>query len=132
MSSDYKKTAAHYLDLKARKEELEAELSDINKQIASAQTDFVFDLTKGGLDAVKALGFTFSRQSVMSVTKTDEDACFDWLESKGYGDSIKRTIHWKTLTRITGEVLKEKGVLPDGVATSTFEVISVRKARKSK
>ena len=126
---DIKELAAKLLDAKTTQNSLKQQLSDNSKVVNKLQAELIAALEGAKLESVRTLGHSFTNIPKLNVTKSNEIALFDWLRANGYEGAVKETVHPQTLTRIVTESMEESGILPDGVETSTFNVISMRKSK---
>lgn len=128
-----------YLELKARKDELEDELKAVKEEITGISERMVDQMNSIELDKFSAYGSTFSvrRSIATNVNAADKDDLFYRLRTEGYGDLIQETVNPRTLTAFVKEQMAQTtdGLVP-GWLGEVVDVyyksdISVRKAAKA-
>lgn len=119
------------LDLKAlldKKEVLENQLSDLNKEIEEHQIKFVelMELHSIQRFSVNDVG-TFYLSSDLFPRVLDRELLFQDLQARGAGDLIKPTVNAQTLKAYVKECLENKNEIPKGIETHSKTVVRIRK-----
>lgn len=126
-----------YLDLKARKDELEEELKEVKANLEALSRQMVEEMDSIELDKFSAFGSTFSvrRTLAANVKAEDKEALFWVLRNEGHGHLIKEDVNARTLAAFVKEQMGEDGTIPEWIA-GLVDVyyrndISARKAGKA-
>lgn len=122
--------ADRLLELRQQKDNLEAELKEVNTELEKVQQDLVEQMRLNGLDNFRRNGKLF-----VPVTKTwaspkseFKEAVFTWLKENGFGDMVKETVHSQTFNSWANEMIEQEGMLPEEIAemVSVFDKVSVQ------
>ena len=106
--------AQTYFDLRRKKADLEAELSEVKASLAVTEKELVLYMENQNLQSFndKTFGTIYLREQVYARVD-NESSAFGWFDKHQMGDIIKRTVHNKTLCAIC----KEHPEIPGVVAT---------------
>ena len=126
-----------YLDLKARKDELEEELKEVKANLEALSRQMVEEMDGIELDKFSAFGSTFSvrRTLATNVRAEDKDTLFCMLRDEGHGHLIREDVNPRTLAAFVKEQMNMDGEIPAwlGCLVDVYyrNDISVRKAGKA-
>ena len=94
------------VELSERKAELEKQLDEIKKQIASVQGDVLDYMQDNGMQSVNLDGHTvYLRRDIYAKTVESEDA-LQLARDHGYGDAVRTLINAQTASSIVREIIK--------------------------
>lgn len=124
---------AHELrDLKTQKEELEAQLKDVNKKIrklAEQQIPEYMEENEIEKLSVAGVGTIYLTQKVYANVKAeDREAFMDWLRSTGHEDLIKEQVHPSTLNAFAKEQISEGRELPEVLDARLYPTATLRRS----
>lgn len=125
--------AARLVEHRARRDALDAELTDCKAQIDLIEEEMASTMLAGEYGKFTVAGKTFflsQRRHVSSVPEY-RDELIAWLDAAGHAEMAKRTVHPATLGKFVRELLDESGQLPTDLEplVNVYETptISVRK-----
>jgi hypothetical protein len=110
--------------IKEIKDRHKTELEPYEDTLKQLGNDLLGMINSLGLDALKSEAGTAYKRRVTSVTITDGEAFWQFVETNKLWDLLDRRAH-KTAVE---DYLNEKGSLPPGLNLSVMEEIGVRKA----
>ncbi len=122
-----KQLAEQLAILKAKKEQLEREKTNCNKEIATIESQLVDAMEEKDIHSIdyENLGKFFIRTSMRVKVNSMEDV-HGFLSTEGYADAFKFTIHHKTLEKIARD-MQDKGVMIPGTDCYFQKNITLKK-----
>lgn len=120
--------ARQYIDLRLKKDALEAELKGIEEQLDVSEHQLLFTMENLNMQSFrdKDHGLIYVSPDVR-VKIEDEEATFRWFEENDMADIIKRTIHNRTLCSLVKERKKEEQSDIPGVLANWGNRINFRR-----
>jgi len=119
-------------DLKARKNELEDSLKDVNEQIKTiAENELPRAMEDADIESfrVDGVGTVFLQNKIyVSVLADDREKLYDWLRENGHDDIVKDWVFPQTLTAFAKEQMTEGNPLPDFLKATFIPTAALRKA----
>lgn len=118
-------------DLKDKKEELEKELTEVNKAKAKLEEhtiprmmeDFEIEKIK-----FKDIGTLYTQGSVRAyINVGDVEEAHQWFRDNGHGALIKEGIHWATLKSWVKEQIEEGKKVPDICHPKPYTIARIRR-----
>lgn len=103
--------ARRYLELRAQKDALSAELEDIKRELAKLAADMIDAMDEAGLDSFAADGHSFFIRTSLKASLPAEqfDAFREKLEEHGCGQIVKPAINARTLESFVREQAADNG-----------------------
>lgn len=120
--------ATQLREFKDRKDQLEDELTEINKAIDALSVELAEEMETHGVTGfkVKGIGSVYI-QTVNRPNITDKEAFNEWLDAHGMSAMSPRTVHWKRLESLVKEMLERGEQLPRAISKldgKEFELVT--------
>ena len=132
MSNELTSMVHELRDLKTQKEELEAQLKDVNKKIrklAEQQIPEYMEENEIEKLSVAGVGTIYLTQKVYANVKAeDREAFMDWLRSTGHEDLINEQVHPSTLNAFAKEQISEGRELPEVLDARLYPTATLRRS----
>ena len=132
MSNELTSMCHDLRDLKNQKEELEAQLKDVNKRIrklAEQQIPEYMEENEIEKLSVAGVGTVYLTQKVYANVKAENrEAFMDWLRETGHEDLIKEQVHPSTLNAFAKEQISEGKELPEVLDARLYPTATLRRS----
>ncbi len=127
--SELEKLALSFRAARDKKEELEEELKEVNKEIDDVSGRLAEVMEAQGVDSFKRAGIgTIYIEIKNRPSIVDKDGFIRWLDDTGRGEMARRAVHPMSLESLVKEMLEEGATLPESL--NNFQQRRARLRRK--
>jgi hypothetical protein len=112
-------------ELRAQKDELNNQLSDINKEIDQVEYYLIQAMEEDGLDQLRSGKGLISKKVELYPQVEDLDGLVKWAYENGKPEILQRRVS----KGVFDEIFQQSGEYPDGVKTYEKKTLNYRKSR---
>ena len=126
MELNLKEATREYLELKMKNTSLGNEIKENKSRLAEIERDFKFYMTDAEVKSVETDFGRFKLVDKDTYQISDKQAMIDWCAQAGRADVVQSRVN----SAVLREMLKEDGLLPEGVNMNIIPLAQFSVVRK--